>query len=228
MNWSPSGSSVFGISRQEYQNELSLPSLGDVPDLEIEPESPASPPAAGGFFAASATREAPLVVTCLRHSSVRVWMPSSWFTPLPPCVLFSNKFALYVCECVWCISSLVSLFFKIPHIGGIIRYLCLSGLLHSAWQSRSIISWAIFHCVYAPHLCHSFACQWTHRLLSWVTSSQVRVWYQCSCRSFPSLSNHMLVKRGFPAVWNTQGNTVWARQVFPGSFSHSILFFKVR
>ena len=31
----------MGFSRQEYWNELPLPSPGDLPNLQIEPESPA-------------------------------------------------------------------------------------------------------------------------------------------------------------------------------------------
>ena len=38
---SPLGSSVDGISRQEYWSGLPLPSPGDLPDLEIKPGSPA-------------------------------------------------------------------------------------------------------------------------------------------------------------------------------------------
>ena len=51
---SPPGSSVFGISRQEYWNRLPFPIPGDPPDPGIEatsPESPPSPALAGIFFA---------------------------------------------------------------------------------------------------------------------------------------------------------------------------------
>ena len=40
----------MGFSRQEYWSGLPFPSLGDLPNPEIEPESPASPALAGGFF----------------------------------------------------------------------------------------------------------------------------------------------------------------------------------
>ena len=40
----------MGFSRQEYWRGLPFPSLGDLPDPGIEPESPASPALAGGFF----------------------------------------------------------------------------------------------------------------------------------------------------------------------------------
>ena len=46
----------MGFSRQEYWSGLPYPSLGDLPDPEIEPGSPAL---AGGFFMVGATREAP-------------------------------------------------------------------------------------------------------------------------------------------------------------------------
>ena len=41
MDWSPPGSSVHGISRQEYWSGLPFPSPEDLPDLGIEPRSPA-------------------------------------------------------------------------------------------------------------------------------------------------------------------------------------------
>ena len=47
MDFSPPGSSVHGISRQEYWSGLPFPSPGDLPDPGIEPVSPAL---AGGFF----------------------------------------------------------------------------------------------------------------------------------------------------------------------------------
>ena len=46
---SPSGSSVHGISPQEYWSGLPFPFPGDLPDLEIKPLSPAL---AGRFFTA--------------------------------------------------------------------------------------------------------------------------------------------------------------------------------
>ena len=48
----------MGFSRQEYWSRLPLPSPGDLPDLGMEPESPASPALAGRFFTTSATWEA--------------------------------------------------------------------------------------------------------------------------------------------------------------------------
>ena len=50
MDCSPSGSSVYGIYRQEYQSGLPVPSPGDLPDPGMEPESLVSPVLAGGFF----------------------------------------------------------------------------------------------------------------------------------------------------------------------------------
>ena len=47
---SPPGSSVHGISQQEYWNRLPFASPGDLPDPGIEPVSPVSPALAGGFF----------------------------------------------------------------------------------------------------------------------------------------------------------------------------------
>ena len=47
---SPPGSSVHGISRQEYRSGLPVPSPGDRPDPGMEPEPLVSPVLAGGFF----------------------------------------------------------------------------------------------------------------------------------------------------------------------------------
>jgi len=46
MDGSLSGSSVHGISKEEYWNGLPLPSSGDLPDLGIEPRESL----VGGFF----------------------------------------------------------------------------------------------------------------------------------------------------------------------------------
>ena len=47
--------------RQEYWSGLPFPTLGDLPDPGIEPESLVSPALAGGFFITSATWEGPSV-----------------------------------------------------------------------------------------------------------------------------------------------------------------------
>ena len=47
-----------GFSRQEYWSRLLCPPPGDLPNPGTEPESPASPALAGGFFTTSATWEA--------------------------------------------------------------------------------------------------------------------------------------------------------------------------
>ena len=50
MDCSPSGSSVHGIFQAGILEWLPLPTPRDLPDPGIEPESPASPALAGGFF----------------------------------------------------------------------------------------------------------------------------------------------------------------------------------
>ena len=40
----------MGFSRQKYWSGLPFPPPGDLPDLGIEPKSPASPALGGGFF----------------------------------------------------------------------------------------------------------------------------------------------------------------------------------
>ena len=57
MDSSPPGSSVRGISQQEYWSELPFPSLGDLPDPGIEPTLLESLTLAGGFFTTSTTWE---------------------------------------------------------------------------------------------------------------------------------------------------------------------------
>ena len=47
----------MGFFRQEHWSEELVPSLGDLPDSEIEPASLASPALAGRFFTTSATWE---------------------------------------------------------------------------------------------------------------------------------------------------------------------------
>ena len=49
MDYSPPGSSVHGISQARILEEVAFPPFWDLPNLEIEPVSPAL---AGGFFTA--------------------------------------------------------------------------------------------------------------------------------------------------------------------------------
>ena len=50
LDCSPRGSSVHGISRQEFWSGLLFPTSGDLPDAWIELISLASPVLEGGFF----------------------------------------------------------------------------------------------------------------------------------------------------------------------------------
>ena len=50
MDYSPTGSSVHGISREEYWSGLPFPPPGDLPNPGSEPMSPASSALAGVFF----------------------------------------------------------------------------------------------------------------------------------------------------------------------------------
>ena len=58
---SPPDSSVHGFSRQEYWSGLPCPPPGDLPSPGIKLVSLMSPALAGGFFATSATCEAPII-----------------------------------------------------------------------------------------------------------------------------------------------------------------------
>ena len=59
VDYAPRGSSVKGFPRQEHWSGLPFPSLGDLPDPEIEPASLAPLALAGGFLTTSAAWEAP-------------------------------------------------------------------------------------------------------------------------------------------------------------------------
>ena len=50
MDCSPPGSSVHGVSQQEYWRWLPFAPPGDLPDPGNEPASPLAPAFAGGFF----------------------------------------------------------------------------------------------------------------------------------------------------------------------------------
>ena len=77
----------MGFSRQEYWRGLPCPPPEDLPDLGIEPASPAL---AGGFFATSATWEAPFLLYSLvffffystykRYHTVFVFLCLTYFT----------------------------------------------------------------------------------------------------------------------------------------------------
>ena len=58
LGWSPPGSSVHGISRQEHWNGLPFPLPGDLPDPAIKRSFLMSLALAGWFFTTSATWEA--------------------------------------------------------------------------------------------------------------------------------------------------------------------------
>ena len=55
MDCSLPGSSVHGISRQEYRSGLSFPTQGDLPNPGIEPVPLMSPALAGWFFTTTTT-----------------------------------------------------------------------------------------------------------------------------------------------------------------------------
>ena len=73
MDWSPPGSSVHGISQQEYWNRLPFPPPGDLPDPGMESMSPAL---AGGSF----TVEPPGKRGCILHRP-----PATQSSLLPAC-----------------------------------------------------------------------------------------------------------------------------------------------
>ena len=61
--WDPMS---MGFFRWEYWSGLPFPSPGTLPSPGLEPESPASPALAGGFFTAEPTGEALFHTTCLK------------------------------------------------------------------------------------------------------------------------------------------------------------------
>ena len=62
----------MGFSRQEYWSGLPLPTLGDLPDPGIEPESLMPPALAGGFFTTNATWEAPFIFISLYYLCISI------------------------------------------------------------------------------------------------------------------------------------------------------------
>ena len=64
MDCSPPGSSVRGIFRQEYWNELPFPPPGDLPDPGIELTSPAL---AGGFFMTELPGDCKIYLQIFKH-----------------------------------------------------------------------------------------------------------------------------------------------------------------
>ena len=100
MNYSPPGSSSMGFSRQEYLSGLPCPSPGDLPDLWIEPGSPAlqvdSLPSEPSVYWALKVCE-----TCIKRSWVQNMekqkrkrttfaLPNTWHPPKYP-VAWSYK-----------------------------------------------------------------------------------------------------------------------------------------
>ena len=59
MDGSPPGSSLHGVSRQDYWSGLPCSPPGDLPQPGMEPASLMSPGLAGGFFTTSTTSESP-------------------------------------------------------------------------------------------------------------------------------------------------------------------------
>ena len=56
------------FAQKAVRDSSQLPSPGDLPDLEIELESPMSPALAGRFFTTSATWEAHILCVCICKS----------------------------------------------------------------------------------------------------------------------------------------------------------------
>ena len=59
------------LSRQEYWSGLPFPTPGDLPNPGTEPESPASPALAGGFFTNYTAWEAPFTFIPMNFSVVQ-------------------------------------------------------------------------------------------------------------------------------------------------------------
>ena len=58
----------MGFPRQEYWSGMSFPSPGALPDLGIEPGSPASPALAGGFFTIQPAGKPSVLTTALENN----------------------------------------------------------------------------------------------------------------------------------------------------------------
>ena len=79
MDYSLPGSSVHGISRQEYWSGLPFPSPGALPDSGLKPKSPETPALAGRFFSGSVGKES--ACRCERPRT-SPWLSNSAYTVL--------------------------------------------------------------------------------------------------------------------------------------------------
>ena len=83
----------MGFSRQEYWSGLPFPSPGDLPYPGIKPAFLLSPALAGGFFTASTTWEANVVMIIviwkILDRNIFQFLPlMTWVLQCPPCVLY--------------------------------------------------------------------------------------------------------------------------------------------
>ena len=69
----------MGFPGQEYWSGLPLPTLGDLPDPEVKPLSPASPALAGGYFTTVPRGKPTRYKTEGVRPGICVNKPSMWF-----------------------------------------------------------------------------------------------------------------------------------------------------
>ena len=85
----------MGFSRQEYWSGLPFPSLGDLPNLGIEPVSLEAPALAGGFFTNSSNCEAILQVChCRGFQIFYSSLPLLHLSVIEACYSYSKMFAI--------------------------------------------------------------------------------------------------------------------------------------
>ena len=102
VDYSPIGSSVHGIPRQEYWSGFPFPSPGDPPDPRIEPMSPAL---ADGFFTTESPGKSlrlgyPHIKTCLTDTATR-WVMINRYCGPKACYfsLNQNPKCFFTCHC---------------------------------------------------------------------------------------------------------------------------------
>ena len=85
------------FSRQEHWSGLPCPLLGDLPNIGIEPTSPASPALAGGFFIHWATWETQEGIYVLNIQDSAVRMGKLIYTYIYLCSIYTSIWTMIFC-----------------------------------------------------------------------------------------------------------------------------------
>ena len=114
----------MGFSRQEYWSGLPCPTLGDLPDPGLEPESLMFPALAGGFFTTNAAWEAPFISIYFYYLYLSISLLFLSF------YLSISFISIY--------TSIISIHLSIYHVCLSIIYIALSLVYILSFISKSI------------------------------------------------------------------------------------------